>query len=52
MYPNTGCDLSLFVWPTMYMDAFQRMNDLQQQSARAEGQIQRHVSRDGGLRSG
>lgn len=34
------------------MDGFQRMGDPQQQSVRVEGQVQRHVSGYGGLRSG
>lgn len=34
------------------MDGFQRMGDPQQQSVRVEGQVQRHVPGNGGLRSG
>lgn len=37
---------------TLYVDGFQRMGDPQQQSVRVEGQVQRHVSGYGGLRSG
>lgn len=38
--------------PTLYEDGFQRMSDPQQHSVRVEGQVQGHVSGDGGLRRG
>lgn len=34
------------------MDGFQRVGDPQQQSVGVEGQVQRHVPGDGGLRCG
>lgn len=34
------------------MYGFQRVGDPQQQSVRVEGQVQRHVPGDGGLRCG
>lgn len=37
---------------TLYVDGFQRTRDPQQKPAGVKGQVQGHVSGDGGLRSG
>lgn len=50
--PNIKVLVITFMGPTLYVEGFQRMGDLQQQSVRAEGQVQGHVPGYWRLRSG